>query len=117
MGNRSTSQVTKMVRPAASPANPQPLNMRHVMQNNKALNFARTSLSVLAGIGAGILGLTGLYGFLVSGVLSLYYVLAESRSDSKHFLQKSQVLTAFVFEHLFTYILMWTLVFGSVHVY
>merc|ERR1712027_87502 len=103
MGNRSTSQVTKMVRPAASPANPQPLNMRHVMQNNKALNFARTSLSVLAGIGAGILSLT--------------YVLAESRSDSKHFLQKSQVLTAFVFEHLFTYILMWTLVFGSVHVY
>ena len=110
-----------MVRTAASPANPQPLNMRHVMQNNKSLNFARTSLSVLGGICAGILGLTSLYGFLfyflVSGVLSLYYVLAGSRSESKHFLQKSQVLTAFVFEHLFTYILMWTMVFGCVHVY
>ena len=85
------------------------------------MNFARTSLSVLAGIAAGILGLTSLYGFLfyflVSAVLSLYYMVAESRSESKHFLQKSQVLTAFVFEHLFTYILMWTLVFGSVHVY
>ena len=76
---------------------------------------------MLAGIAAGILGLTSLYGFLfyflVSAVLSLYYMVAESRSESKHFLQKSQVLTAFVFEHLFTYILMWTLVFGSVHVY
>jgi hypothetical protein len=91
------------------------------MQNTRALNFARTSLSVLGGVVAGILGLTSIYGFLfyfvVSGLLSLYYLVAESRSKSTHFLQKSQVMTAFVFEHLFTYILMWTLVFGGVHVY
>ena len=55
-----------------------PLNPRHVMQNNKALNFARTSLSVLSGGVAGILGLTALYGFLfyfvVSGFLGVYYL-------------------------------------------
>lgn len=56
----------------------QPLNTRHVMQNTKALNFARTSLSVLAGGVAGILGLTSLFGFLfyfvVSGILGMYYL-------------------------------------------
>ncbi len=91
------------------------------MHNTKTLNFVRTALSVLGGVTAGILGLTSLYGFLfyfvVSAVLSAFYVARESSSDSTHFLQRSQVLTAFVFEHLFTYILMWTLVYGSVHVY
>lgn len=100
---------------------PQPLNPRHVMQNTKALNFSRTALSVLAGGAAGILGLTSLYGFLfyflVSAILGVYYLLSEAKGDSQHFLAKQQLVTAFVFENLFTYILMWTLVYGCVHVY
>ena len=91
------------------------------MHNAKSLNFSRTSLSVLAGVVAGILGLTSLYGFLfyiiVSGVLGLYYLLSEATSDAVHFLNKQQLVTGFVAENLFTYILVWTLMYGCVHVY
>ena len=100
---------------------PNPINSRNVMHNAKSLNFSRTSLSVLAGVVAGILGLTSLYGFLfyivVSGVLGLYYLLSEATSDAVHFLNKQQLVTGFVAENLFTYILVWTLMYGCVHVY
>ena len=98
-----------------------PINSRNVMHNTKSLNFSRTSLSVLGGGVAGILGLSSLFGivfyFLASGILGLYYLGLNSRQDSLHFMNKQQLITAFVFENLFTYILMWTLMYGCVHVY
>jgi len=98
-----------------------PINPRHVMRNSKSLNFARTSLSVLSGGAAGVLGLTSVYGFLfyllVSAALGVYYFQLGLRSREVHFLNKQQPLTAFVAENLFTYILVWTLVYGCVHVY
>ena len=98
-----------------------PINSRNVMNNTKSLNFSRTSLSVLAGGVAGILGLSSLLGilfyFLVSGILGIYYLILNSQKDSLHFMNKQQLITAFVFENLFTYILMWTLMYGCVHVY
>nr|ADD38574.1 Transmembrane protein 93 [Lepeophtheirus salmonis] len=98
-----------------------PINSRNVVHNNKSLSFSRTSLSVLSGATAGILGLTSWIGFLfyfsVSLLLGLYYLVLELRSRSTHFLNKQQVITGFVFENLFTYILMWTLFYGCVYVY
>ena len=98
-----------------------PINSRNVMHNTKSLNFSRTSLSVLAGGVAGILGLSSLLGilfyFLASGILGIYYLILNSRTDTLHFMNKQQLITAFVFENLFTYILMWTLMYGCVHVY
>ena len=103
-----------------------PINSRNVMHNTKSLNFSRTSLSVLAGGVAGILGLSSLWGilfyFIVSGILGAYYLcwpptLLKVQKDSLHFLNKQQLMTGFVFENLFTYILMWTLMYGCVHVY
>jgi len=100
---------------------PNPINTRNVMHNTKSLNFSRTALSVLSGVVSGILGLTSIYGFLfyilTSGLLGLYYLLSEARSDATHFLNKQQLVTGFVAENLFTYILVWTLVYGCVHVY
>ena len=100
---------------------PNPINSRNVMHNTKSLNFSRTSLSVLSGVASGILGLTSVYGFLfyliTSGLLGFYYLLSDTRSQTKCFLNKQQLVTAFVMENLFTYILVWTLVYGCVHVY
>lgn len=105
----------------AGSSNPMPINTRNVMHNTKSLNFSRTALSVLAGVVAGILGLSPLLGFLfyflASGFLGLYYLAQRATTDAVHFLQKQQLVTGFVFENLFTYILMWTLVYGCVHVY
>ena len=100
---------------------PNPINSRNVMYNTKSLNFSRTSLSVLAGVVAGILGLTGFYGFgfyfILSGLLGMYYLMSETMSEAVHFLNKQQLVTGYVFENVFTYILIWTLVYGCVHVY
>ena len=89
--------------------------------DTKSLNFSRTSLSVLSGVASGILGLTSVYGFLfyliTSGLLGFYYLLSDTRSQTKCFLNKQQLVTAFVMENLFTYILVWTLIYGCVHVY
>ena len=63
-----------------------PINSRNVMHNTKSLNFSRTSLSVLGGGVAGILGLSSLFGilfyFLASGILGVYYLILNSRQDS-----------------------------------
>ena len=105
----------------ASQVQPNPINTRNVMHNTKSLNFSRTSLSVLSGVVSGILGLQSIYGFLfylvTSGLLGMYYLLSETRSEGTHFLNKQQLVTAFVAENLFTYILVWTLIYGCVHVY
>ena len=105
----------------ANQVQPNPINTRNVMHNTKSLNFSRTSLSVLAGGVAGILGLTSFLGilfyFLASGILGVYYMINDTRNDSLYFMNKQQLITAFVFENLFTYILMWTLMYGCVHVY
>merc|ERR1712156_177913 len=105
----------------APPNQPMPINSRNVMHNTKSLNFSRTSLSVLSGVVAGILGLSPLLGFLfyflASGFLGLYYLAQKATTDAVHFLNKQQLVTGFVFENLFTYILMWTLIYGCVHVY
>ena len=97
------------------------MHSRNVMHNTKSLNFSRTSLSVVSGVAAGILGLSPLLGFLfyfiASGVLGLYSLAQRAATDAVHFLNKQQLVTGFVFENLFTYILMWTLVYGCVHVY
>jgi len=102
-----------------------PLNSRNMMRNSKVLNFSRTSLAVLAGGAAGILGLviiksfllneieqlesfskfqTSVIGFLfyfvVSGLLGLYYIMTEAQSNAVHFMTKQQVVTAFVMENL-----------------
>ncbi len=47
----------------------------------------------------------------------LFFNFREAKSEAVHFLNKQQVVTAFVFENVFTYILIWTLVYGCVHVY
>ncbi|KAK2569467.1 ER membrane protein complex subunit 6 [Acropora cervicornis] len=43
-----------------------------IMANNSIIDFCRTSLSSMAGISAGILGLTGLKGFIFYFVASLF---------------------------------------------
>lgn len=60
--------------------------MRH---NAALLEYCRTSISALSGSTAGILGLTGLFGFI------FYFVVAFMMSVSEHF---SSYCCVFVFE-------------------
>ncbi|CAH3019928.1 unnamed protein product [Porites evermanni] len=60
------------------------------MANNSIIDFCRTSLASMAGISAGILGLSALKGFIFYFIASLF---------------------------MSTYLLFWTFLYGMVHVY
>ena len=69
----------------------------------------------------GLLGLTGLYGFiffLVSVVILWALLLIKAGTNwQKYFVSRKTLLTSGLFSGLFTYILLWTFLYGMVHVY
>ena len=100
------------------------INPLMVRYNMAKAEYARTSISALSGVTAGILGLTGLYGFIfyVICALGLFVGLVLKsggrKSHSKqYFLSRKQLLYSGQFGALFTYILFWTFLYGMVHVY
>lgn len=84
--------------------------------------YCRTSVSALSGATAGILGLTGLYGFAFYAICALglfvgLVLKAGVKSSKKYFPNKRSLLLSGQVGALFTYILFWTFLFGMVHVY
>lgn len=92
-----------------------------VRGNAAVLDYCRTSVSALSGATAGILGLTGLYGFifylLASILLSLLLILKAGRRWNKYFKTRRPLFTGGLIGGLFTYVLFWTFLYGMVHVY
>lgn len=96
-------------------------NVMAIRNNASVIDYCRTSLSALSGCTAGILGLTGLYGFIfyfiTAMALSVTLLLKAGRSWKKYFTSRSTLLTSGIFGGLFTYVLFWTFLYGMVHVY
>ena len=98
-----------------------PIMVRH---NMAKAEYARTSISALSGVSAGILGLTGLYGFAfyILCALGLFVGLllksgGGQPQSKQYFLSRKQLLFSGQIGALFTYILFWTFLYGMVHVY
>lgn len=106
---------------AAKREGPQFISEVAVRGNAAVLDYCRTSVSALSGATAGILGLTGLYGFifyfLASFLLSLLLILKAGRRWNKCFKSRRLLFTGGLVGGLFTYILFWTFLYGMVHVY
>ncbi len=89
--------------------------------NLLVVGYCRTALAALAGATAGILGLTGVIGFLfyllASGLLSLLLLHKAGSNWQKYFIHRSAFLYSLIFGELTTYILCWTFIYGMVHVY
>lgn len=100
---------------------PQFISEISVRGNAAVLEYCRTSVSALSGATAGILGLTGLYGFifyfLSSFLLSLLLLLKAGRRWNKCFKSRRLLFTGGLVGGLFTYVLFWTFLYGMVHVY
>ncbi|KAL3878459.1 hypothetical protein ACJMK2_030807 [Sinanodonta woodiana] len=96
-------------------------NEMAMRQNNFVLEYSRTSMSALSGAAAGILGLTGLYGFIfffiMAFVLSFLLLLKAGSNWSKYFPSRKMLFLSGQFGGLFTYVLFWTFLYGMVHVY
>ena len=77
-------------------------------------------MSVIAGSAAGILGLTGYTGFIFYGVVLLFtsfiiWAMKTKGQPGKYFKGKTDVWIDGVFGSLFSYVLFWTLLYGTVH--
>ncbi|XP_032220756.1 ER membrane protein complex subunit 6 [Nematostella vectensis] len=92
-----------------------------IMTNNSIIEFCRTSLAAMAGISAGILGLTGLKGFIfyfaASILMSIFICWKAGSSWPKYFISWWDLSTSGIFGGVFTYLLFWTFLYGMVHVY
>jgi hypothetical protein len=92
-----------------------------IRYNDYLLDYCQTSMSALSGSAAGVLGLTGLYGFcfyfVCSLFLSLLILVYLGANSKKYFLSKQQIVTGTLWSGIQTYLLFWTFLFGMVHVY
>uniref|UniRef100_K1R9X2 ER membrane protein complex subunit 6 n=1 Tax=Magallana gigas TaxID=29159 RepID=K1R9X2_MAGGI len=74
-------------------------------QNGSVLEYCRTSMSALSGCAAGILGLTGLQGFLfyfiTAFLLSIMLLLKAGASWNKYFINRRQIFLSGLFGGLF----------------
>ncbi|GAV03133.1 hypothetical protein RvY_13608 [Ramazzottius varieornatus] len=91
------------------------------MQNLASVDYGRIFTALLAGSTAGILGLTGLYGFLFffvsNGLLGLLVLQKYNVQYKPYFKKLHMIFTHGLFNSLLTYILFWTFLYGLVHVY
>jgi len=96
-------------------------NEKAVRKNTAIVDYCRTSGAVISGAAAGVLGLTGFYGFGFFILFSLFLSVALSMKAgtewSKYFTTKRNLWLDGVLGGLFTYILVWTFLYGMVHVY
>ncbi|NXT90921.1 EMC6 protein, partial [Anhinga rufa] len=110
-----------MAAAAAKREGPQFISEAAVRGNAAILDYCRTSVSALSGATAGILGLTGLHGFIfyfvASVLLSVLLVLKAGRRWNKYFKSRRPLFTGGLIGGLFTYVLFWTFLYGMVHVY
>ena len=96
-------------------------SQRAIQRNAAIIEYCRTSGAAISGAAAGILGLTGLNGFaffvIFSIVLSLMLALKAGPSWNKFFTSRRQIWFDGMVGGLFTYVLLWTFLYGMVHVY
>eukprot|EP01130_Rhizamoeba_saxonica_P006482 TRINITY_DN2579_c0_g1_i1.p1 TRINITY_DN2579_c0_g1~~TRINITY_DN2579_c0_g1_i1.p1 ORF type:complete len:118 (-),score=12.76 TRINITY_DN2579_c0_g1_i1:38-391(-) len=89
--------------------------------NELNLNACRMVTSLIGGIGAGILGLTGWTGFLFYFVLALIVSLLVAAKGNfqleLYFVDTSAIFSHGLFYGVLTFIMFWTLSYDVVHVY
>jgi hypothetical protein len=91
-----------------------------VRNNYKFLEIFRSSMAIVTGISAGIMGLENQYGFLyyfgLSAVLSLVLLL-KCHFDVKRYFVSYTVLLTGILGNLASFILFWTFGYAVFHVY
>eukprot|EP01113_Clastostelium_recurvatum_P006380 TRINITY_DN12881_c0_g1_i1.p1 TRINITY_DN12881_c0_g1~~TRINITY_DN12881_c0_g1_i1.p1 ORF type:complete len:108 (-),score=4.87 TRINITY_DN12881_c0_g1_i1:138-440(-) len=93
----------------------------HMVNNNRVLYFSRILMSIIAGCGAGIIGMTGLIGFipyfLTYFIISVLMWMKMHSKPLVYFQTESALWWDGVFTGLLSYVLFWTLSYDVVHIY
>ena len=95
--------------------------MDRIGYNARILNFVRTFVAIISGCAAGIMGITGLYGFacffISTLLLSVGLYLKVSCEPKPFFKKPEDIWTEGIMQGLMSYILFWTLFYDIVHIY
>lgn len=98
-------------------------SMENMKSNEKVVDFVYTSMCVIAGCIAGILGLTGLAGFAflavayVATAVTVWVFKLQMRVSVYFNTSTLSFIFAGVFSQALSFILFWTLSYGLVHIY
>ena len=91
-----------------------------IAYNAKALNYCRVFVAIISGCAAGILGQTGLLGFLTFFITTFLLSLTlymKVKGDPKPYFKDAQAIwTEGVVQSLMSYVLFWTLFYDIVHI-
>jgi hypothetical protein len=94
-----------------------------IAENNRLAFNNRIFISILLGVGAGVLGLENLWGvlfYIVGSALGLFVFLflkTGLKSANLYFQNATQIISASLSTNLFTFVMVWTLFYDIVHVY
>eukprot|EP00308_Calcidiscus_leptoporus_P003929 CAMPEP_0119378804 /NCGR_PEP_ID=MMETSP1334-20130426/49966_1 /TAXON_ID=127549 /ORGANISM="Calcidiscus leptoporus, Strain RCC1130" /LENGTH=111 /DNA_ID=CAMNT_0007398127 /DNA_START=17 /DNA_END=352 /DNA_ORIENTATION=+ len=92
-----------------------------IAYNTRSVNYCRVFVAIISGAAAGILGLTGLVGFLAfflcTCALSAGLYLVTGREPRPYFKAGGDIWTEGVKDGMMSYILFWTLFYDIVHIY
>ena len=96
-------------------------NPAAIRNNINVVDYSRAFLAVISGSSAGILGLTGLQGFIfyfaLSILMSILLVYKTGQNWDRYFLSRWTIWSSGILGELFTYVLVWTFMYGMIHVF
>ncbi|XP_014517586.1 ER membrane protein complex subunit 6 [Vigna radiata var. radiata] len=96
-------------------------NAENMQSNMKTIYYSRTFLSIIGGVVAGILGFTGLKGFvfylLLMALTSLGLIAKASFSTHSYFDSWNRVLLDGFLGGLMSFVLFWTFAYDIVHIF
>ncbi|XP_031481617.1 uncharacterized protein LOC116251467 [Nymphaea colorata] len=96
-------------------------NAENLQNNMKIIYYSRTFLSIIGGVVAGILGFTGMMGFifyfLIMAVTSLGIAIKAKFSIHNYFDSWNRVLLDGFFGGLMSFVLFWTFAYDIVHIF
>eukprot|EP00262_Sarcandra_glabra_P017540 TRINITY_DN6038_c0_g1_i2.p1 TRINITY_DN6038_c0_g1~~TRINITY_DN6038_c0_g1_i2.p1 ORF type:complete len:121 (+),score=13.77 TRINITY_DN6038_c0_g1_i2:160-522(+) len=96
-------------------------NAENLQNNMKAIYYSRTFLSIIGGVVAGILGLTGLMGFvfyfLIMAFTSLGLAAKAKFSIHAYFDSWNRIILDGFLGGLMSFVLFWTFAYDIVHIF
>eukprot|EP00257_Ricinus_communis_P018002 XP_015576581.1 ER membrane protein complex subunit 6 [Ricinus communis] len=99
----------------------QTFSAENLQSNMKVIYYSRTFLSIIGGVIAGILGLTGLNGFifyfLVMATTSIGLLAKAKFSVHSYFGSWNQIILDGFFSGLLSFVLFWTFAYDIVHIF
>ncbi|CAL5337991.1 hypothetical protein ACSBR2_013703 [Camellia fascicularis] len=96
-------------------------NAENMQNNMKAVYYSRTFMSIMGGVIAGILGFTGLNGFifyfLVMAITSVGLIAKAGFSIHSYFDSWNQIILDGILGGLMSFVLFWTFAYDIVHIF